>query len=189
MPTDSLDTLIPTTEENMKGRLAKLAAEFSVMRTGRASPMILDGVTVEYYGQQVPLKQVARVSVPEARSLEITPWDPSILGDIEKSLQKADLGAMPQNDGKLIRITLPSMTEERRKDMVKMMKKVGEEFRVAIRTERKEAIERIKKAQKAKEIGEDDLKRLEESVQKITDAYVAKVDNEVDKKEKEITTI
>ncbi len=189
MPTQSLDTLLKNTEDDMKERLAKLVKEFSVMRTGRANPVILDSVKIEYYGQQVPLKQVARVSVPEARVLEICPWDPSVLAEVEKSLQKADLGAMPQNDGKLVRLTLPSMTEDRRKDLVKVIKRIGEEYRVAIRTERKEAIETIKKAQKAKEIGEDDLKRMEGAVQKITDLYVGKVDKEVAAKEKEITTV
>ncbi len=189
MPTDSLESLLAKTEENMKDRFGKLLKEFSVMRTGRANPLLLDEVKVPYYGQDVPLKQVARISVPEARTLEVCPWDPSVLPDIEKALQKADLGVMPQNDGKVVRLSLPSMTEERRKDMVKLMRKVGEEFRVAIRTERKEAIERIKKAQKAKEIGEDDLKRLEAQVQKITDVYVGKVDKEADAKEAEIISI
>src|SRR5687767_7825372 len=110
-------------EASMKDRIAKLQKDFSVLRTGRANPLVLESVKVEYYGQQVPLKQVAAVSVPEARILEVRPWDPSALADIEKALQKADVGAMPQNDGKMIRITLPAMTEDRRKDLVKVVKK------------------------------------------------------------------
>ena len=189
MATDTLANLAGKTEESMKGRLSKLSRDFAVMRTGRANPMILDGVKVEYYGQEVPLKQVARISVPEARVLEVCPWDPSVLGDLEKALQKADLGTMPQNDGKLIRLTLPSMTEERRKDLVKAVKRVGEDYRVAIRNERQESLFVVKKAQKSKEISEDDLKRLEAQIQKITDLYVGKVDAEVASKEKEVTTI
>lgn len=176
-------------EESMKERMAKLAKEFSVLRTGRANPMVLESIMVEYYGQKVPLKQVAAVSVPEARILEIRPWDPTALVEIEKALQKADVGAPPQNDGKAVRINLPALTEDRRKDMVKMVKKIGEEYRVAVRTDRHEALDKIKKAEKAKEISQDDVKGLEVKIQKITDHYVKLVDESVAGKEKEITTI
>src|ERR1700674_4434055 len=159
--TDGISSVLSKMEESMKDRLSKLAKEYSVLRTGRANPMILESVRVEYYGQLVPLKQVAAVSVPEARIMEIRPWDPSVLGDIEKALQKADLGAPPQNDGKLVRLTMPTMTEERRKDMAKIVRKMGEEFRVALRTDRHEALDKIKKAEKAKELTEDDVKSLE----------------------------
>ena len=170
--TDAVNSSLAKMEEAMKERLAKMAKDMSVMRTGRANPMILESVKVEAYGSLVPLKQVAAISVPEARTLEIRPWDPSTLGDIEKALQKADVGAMPQNDGKLIRISLPMMTEERRKDMVKLLKKVGEEYRVAVRNDRHEALDKIKKAEKAKEITQDELKGLEARIQKTTDHFV-----------------
>lgn len=187
--TDAVNAVVSKMEESMKDRLGKLARDYSVLRTGRANPMILDMVKVEYYGQLVPLKQVAAVSVPEARTLEVRPWDPTALTDIEKALQKADLGTLPQNDGKMIRLTMPTMTEDRRKDMIKTVKKMGEEFRVAVRTERHEALDKVKKAEKAKEISQDDLKALEIRIQKTTDAYVKQVDDQVAVKEKEITTI
>ena len=189
MITENANAAIGKMEASMKERIAKLQKDFSVLRTGRANPMVLESVKVEYYGQQVPLKQVAAVSVPEARVLEVRPWDPAALAEIEKALQKADVGAMPQNDGKMIRITLPAMTEERRKDLVKVIKKMGEEYRVAVRNDRHEALDKIKKAEKAKELTQDDVKGLEGRIQKITDSFVKQVDDNVAQKEKEITTI
>lgn len=182
-------TSISKMEEAMKDRLARLAKEMSVMRTGRANPLMLESVKVEAYGSLVPLKQVAAVSVPEARTLEIRPWDPGTLQDIEKALQKADVGAMPQNDGKILRISLPMMTEERRKDLVKLLKKLGEEFRVGVRGERQETLNRIKKSFQAKEISEDDLRGLEVRIQKITDTFTKQIDDQVAAKEKEILTV
>ncbi|MBI3565537.1 MAG: ribosome recycling factor [Elusimicrobia bacterium] len=176
-------------EEQMKERLQRMAKEMSVMRTGRANPLMLESVKVEAYGSVVPLKQVAAVSVPEARTLEVRPWDPSTLQDIEKALQKADVGAMPQNDGKLIRISLPMMTEDRRKDLVKVLKKMGEEFRVGVRTERQDALNKVKKSFQAKEITEDDLRGLEARIQKITDAFTKQIDDQLVVKEKEILTV
>ncbi|MDE2039160.1 MAG: ribosome recycling factor [Elusimicrobia bacterium] len=176
-------------EAAMKERLRKLGKDFSVLRTGRANPLVLDSVRVEYYGQEVPLKQVAAVSVPEARVLEIRPWDPSALTEIEKAIQKADLGAMPQNDGKMLRLTLPTMTEERRRDMVKLVKKMGEEFRVGVRNDRRDALEKIKKAEKLKELSEDEAKGIEGRIQKATDSFVKQIDEAVLVKEKEIATI
>lgn len=187
--TEAVNNALGQMESAMKERLNKLAKDFSVLRTGRANPLILESVKVEYYGQQVPLKQVAAVSIPEARVMEIRPWDPSALADIEKAIQKADLGAMPQNDGKMIRLTLPSMTEERRKDMVKVVKKMGEEFRVAVRNDRHDALGKIKAAEKAKEITQDEVKGLEARIQKVTDSFVKQIDDSVAAKEKEITTI
>jgi ribosome recycling factor len=186
---DAVNSVISKMEGAMKERLTKMGRDMSVMRTGRANPMMLESVKVEAYGSLVPLKQVAAVSVPEARTLEIRPWDPSTLQDIEKALQKADVGAMPQNDGKLIRISLPMMTEERRKDMVKVLKKLGEEFRVGIRNERQDALNKVKKSFQAKEITEDDLRGLEARIQKLTDSFVKQVDDQVAAKEKEILTV
>ena len=184
--TDAVNAAVGQMESSMKDRLAKMAKDFAVMRTGRANPMVLEAVKVEYYGQMVPLKQVAAVSVPEARVMEIRPWDPTALPELEKAIQKADLGAMPQNDGKMLRLTMPAMTEDRRKDMVKMVKKMGEEFRVAVRNDRHEAIGQLKKA---KELTQDEVKGLEGRIQKITDSFVKQIDDAVVAKEKEITTI
>ncbi len=189
MITENINNVLGQMEQAMKDRIAKLGADFSKLRTGRASPMMFESIKVEYYGQQAPLKQVAAISIPEARTIEVRPWDPSALGEIEKALQKADLGAMPQNDGKMLRLTLPSMTEDRRKDMVKVVKKMGEEFRVGVRTDRHEALDKIKKAEKAKDISQDEVKGLEARIQKTTDTYVKQVDDAVAAKEKEITTI
>ena len=176
-------------EEAMKERMAKLGRDMSAMRTGRANPLMLEAVKVEAYGSLVPLKQVAAVSVPEARTIEVRPWDPSTLQDIEKALQKADLGAMPQNDGKMIRVSLPMMSEDRRKDMVKLLKKLGEEFRVGVRNERQDALNKVKKSFQAKEITEDDLRGLEQRIQKITDAFTKQIDDQVAVKEKEVLTV
>ncbi len=189
MAIDAANAVLSQMETAMKERLARMAKEFSVMRTGRANPMMLESVKVEAYGSMVPLKQVAAVSVPEARTLEVRPWDPSTLQDIEKALQKADIGAMPQNDGKMIRISLPMMTEDRRKELVKTVKKVGEEFKGGVRTERQEGLNKIKKSFQSKEITEDDLRALEQKVQKLTDSFTKQIDDAIAAKEKEITTI
>ncbi len=189
MPITDVNDALGKMQECMQERLAKLAREFAILRTGRANPMVLESVKVEYYGQQVPLKQVAAVSVPEARVLEIRPWDPSALAEIEKALQKTDVGAPPQNDGKLIRINLPTLTEDRRKEMVKVLKRIGEEYRVAVRTDRHEALDKIKRAEKAKELGQDDVKGLEVKIQKATDHHIKLIDDAVAVKEREITTI
>jgi ribosome recycling factor len=187
--TEAVNGVIAKMEEAMKERMARLGRDFSALRTGRANPMLLEGVKVEYYGQLVPLKQVAAVSVPEARVMEIRPWDPSVLKDLEKALSKADLGTQPQNDGKLIRVSLPAMNEERRKELVKMVKRIGEEAKVGLRADRHEGLEKLKKAEKAKEISQDELKTLEARVQKTIDLFVKQADEAVVAKEKEITTV
>ena len=189
MAIDAANAVLSQMEAAMKERMARMSKEMSVMRTGRANPMMLESVKVEAYGSLVPLKQVAAVSVPEARTLEIRPWDPSTLQDIEKALQKADVGAMPQNDGKMIRISLPMMTEDRRKDLVKIVKKLGEEFKGGVRTDRQDGLNKIKKSFQAKEITEDDLRGLETRIQKTTDSFTKQIDDQVAAKEKEILTI
>ena len=186
---DAANAVIAKMEEAMKDRLAKLGKDMSNMRTGRANPMMLESVKVEAYGSLVPLKQVAAVSVPEARTLEIRPWDPSTLQDLEKALQKADIGAMPQNDGKMLRISLPMMTEDRRKDLVKGLKKLGEEFKIAVRNERQDALNKVKKSFQAKEITEDALRLFETRIQKITDSFTKQIDDALVVKEKEILTV
>ena len=176
--TEAINGVVGKMEEAMKERMSRLGRDFSALRTGRANPMLLEGVKVDYYGQMVPLKQVAAVSVPEARTMEIRPWDPSVLKALEKALSQADLGSAPQNDGKLIRICLPQMNEERRKEMVKVVKRMGEEAKVGLRTDRHEALEKLKKAEKAKEMSEDDLKVMEAKVQKSIDAFSKQVESE-----------
>ena len=187
--TAAVNAVLSKMEEAMKDRMSRMGKELSVMRTGRANPMMLESVKVEAYGSLVPLKQVAAVSVPEARTLEIRPWDPTTLQDIEKALQKADIGAMPQNDGKMLRISLPMMTEERRKDLVKLVKKHGEEFRVGVRNDRQDSLNKIKKSFQAKEITEDDVRGLEARIQKTTDSFTKQIDDQIAAKEKEILTI
>jgi ribosome recycling factor len=185
----NLQDLIETTELEMDEKVGKLRGELGTLRTGRASPQLIEGVKVEYYGAQVPLKQVASISVSEGRTLELRPWDPTALAEIEKALQKSDVGVPPQNDGKTIRLTMPALTQDRRQEMVKIVRKMGEETKVAIRNIRREFIEKVKKAEKAKELSEDDRIRQEEVAQKLTDTYTAKVDEQLAVKEKEITTI
>ena len=186
---DAANAVIGKMEDAMKERLSKMGKDMSNMRTGRANPMMLEHVKVEAYGSLVPLKQVAAVSVPEARTLEIRPWDPTTLQDIEKALQKADVGAMPQSDGKMLRISLPMMTEDRRKDLVKVLKKLGEEFKVAVRNERQDALNKIKKSFQAKEITEDALRLFEQRIQKATDSFTKQIDDSLAVKEKEILTV
>ena len=187
--TAAVSAVLAKMDEAMKERMSKMGKDMGNMRTGRANPMMLEAVKVEAYGSLVPLKQVAAVSVPEARTLEIRPWDPTTLGDIEKALQKADVGAMPQSDGKMLRISLPMMTEDRRKDLVKVLKKLGEEFKVAIRNERQDALNKVKKSFQAKEITEDDLRGLEARIQKSTDSFSKQIDDQIAVKEKEILTV
>ncbi|MBI4348341.1 MAG: ribosome recycling factor [Elusimicrobia bacterium] len=184
------DGIISQAETNMKGKLDKLKAELSQVRTGRANPQILDTVKVEYFGQYVPMKQVAAISVPEARTLEIRPWDPSAIKAIETAIQKSDLKIPPQNDGSgVIRLTMPTMTEERRKEMVKLLGKTAEEARVAMRNERRDAIEKIKRLEKEKKVSEDASKKEQGRVQGLTDQYIKKVDEALGVKEKELATV
>jgi ribosome recycling factor len=176
-------------EANMKARIEKLKGELMRVRTGRANPQILDGVRVEYYGQLVPLKQVAAVSAPDARTLEVRPWDQGLLGEVEKAIVKADLGLSPKREEQLVRILLPAMTEERRKDLVKFVGKIAEEFRVGIRNDRRDALELVKKAAKEKKISEDEQKVSEGLVQKLTDSFIKAVEDAAASKAREITTL
>jgi len=176
--------------EEASGKMDKAIGAFerdlSRVRTGRASAALLEGINVDYYGTFMPLNQVASVSIPESRLLTIQPWDIKILVEIEKAILKSDLGLTPSNDGKIIRVNVPPLTEERRKELVKLVKKMAEDCRVAIRNVRREAIERLKGREKAKEISEDDLFRLQDEVQKVTDDHIKKVEGIVADKEKEI---
>lgn len=176
-------------ESSMKDRIAKLRQELTSVRTGRANPQMLDPIKVEYYGSLVPIKQVASVAVPEARTIELRPFDPAVLDALEKAIQKSDLGVPPQNDSKVLRLNFPAMTEERRKDVVKMVGKIGEEFRVAVRNLRRDALEELKKTAKDEKMPEDRQKAAEGEIQKLTDSFVAQIDQIVADKQKEVTTV
>jgi ribosome recycling factor len=173
----------------MQHSLAVLKKEFGTIRTGRATPALLDGINVEYYGAPTPVTQVASVSIPESRSIVIQPWDPSIMGDIEKAILRANLGLTPTNDGKVIRISVPALTEERRRELVKVARKYAEEGRVSLRNVRREVNEQVKKLEKDGKISEDELRRAQERVQKLTDDFTAQVNQSIEKKEKEIMEI
>lgn len=178
-----------TLNEKMEKTMSVLKDELNHIRAGRANPMILDKVKVIYYGSETPVKQLASVSVPEPRILQIQPYDTSIIRDIEKSIQIADLGINPTNDGKVIRMIIPMLTEERRKDLQKTIKKLGEDAKVAVRNERRDALEHLKKMEKSKEITEDDLTSAEKEVQKMVDEIIAKIDQSVTKKSEEIMEV
>lgn len=176
-------------EEKMSKSLESLYSEFATIRAGRANPHVLDKITVDYYGTPSSLQQVANVSVPEARMIQIQPWEASLIKEIEKAILCSDLGLTPTNDGKCIRLVFPELTEERRKELVKDVKKKGENAKVAIRNIRRDANDVFKKANKASEVSEDELKQLEDKIQKLTDKYVADVDKAIDEKSKEILTV
>ncbi len=186
---ENIQDVISEAEMEMMEKVEKFRRELTSLRTGRANPQLLDSVYVEYYGARVPLKQVAAVSIPEPRTLEVRAWDAGAVDAIEAELRKVDFGSSPNRNGGIIRINLPPMTEDQRKKMIKVVHSMGEDSRVAVRGLRRDALERIKKAQKAGEISEDDLARHEEAVQKLTDAYVKNVDEVVAAKEKELSTV
>ncbi len=170
----------------MNKSIEALKREFNKLRTGRAHSSLLEGIKVECYDTQMPLEQVATISVPEARLITIKPWDQSIIGEIEKSILKSELGLTPMNDGKIIRINIPPLTEERRKDLAKLAKKMAEESKISIRNHRREANEMLKELKNEKEISEDDMYRGQEEVQKITDEFIKKVEELTENKIKEI---
>lgn len=176
-------------KDHMEKAVTALMTELKKVRTGRAQLSMLDSVRVNYYGTPTPLNQMAALSTPDARSFLISPWDASALKEIESAIVKSDLGMTPQNDGKVIRLKVPELTEERRKEMVKNIKKIVEDARVAVRMARRDANEVLKKAQKDKAISEDEAKRGEGEIQKLTDDYIKKVDKIADDKEKELMTV
>ncbi|MBO5910783.1 MAG: ribosome recycling factor [Elusimicrobiaceae bacterium] len=186
---EAISALLAKTKTEMTDHVARLERDLATIRTGRASAGLLENVRVDYYGTPTPIKQMAVINVLDAKTLEIQPWDISALNDIDKALQKADLGASPVNNGKVIRITLPSMTEERRVQLAKNISKMSEDFKVAVRNSRRDVLEKLKKAQKAAEITEDDLKRYEADVQKTTDAFTAQIDQIIKAKEAEIMKV
>lgn len=185
---EEVDLYIETAKESMEGALDRLNRELSKVRTGKASTSILEGIKVSYYGSDTPLSQVANVSTTDSRTIAIQPWEKSMLGPIEKSIFESDLGITPQNDGEIIRLSIPPLTEERRKQLVKKTKGLGEEAKVSIRNSRKEAMSEIKKAVKDG-FPEDAGKKKEAEVQKLTDDHSAKVDKMLEIKEKDIMTV
>ena len=184
-----MDERIQKYEEKMKKTLVSLEGELATIRAGRANPHILDKLTVDYYGAPTPLQQVANITVPEARMIQIQPWESSLIKGIEKAILTSDLGLNPSNDGKVIRLVFPELTEERRKELVKDVKKKGEGAKVAVRNIRRDANDALKKMGKAGDVSEDEIKDLETQVQKLTDKYIADVDAAVAEKTKEIMTV
>ncbi len=183
------DALLKDAKIRMGKAIEVLRHELAKMRTGRASLSILDDVKVEYYGNPTPLNQVATLGTPDPRLITIQPWESNLIPEIEKALQKADLGMNPTSDGKLIRLPIPALTEERRKDLVKHAKKHGEESKVAVRNIRRDANEHLKKLEKEEHVSEDEIKKAQGDVQKMTDEYTKETDEIVDMKEKEIMTV
>ncbi|MGB2991958.1 MAG: ribosome recycling factor [Paenisporosarcina sp.] len=181
--------VIDQTKERMLKAIQALSRELSTIRAGRASSSLLDKIFVDYYGSPTPINQIAGIATPEARLITIQPYDKTALGDIEKAIQKSDLGISPSNDGTLIRIAIPALTEERRKDLVKLVKKEAEEAKVGIRNIRRDANDELKKLEKKSEITEDDLRGFSDSVQKLTDDHIVQVDQVAKEKEKEILEV
>lgn len=182
-------TVIKEMQQQMEKTVEDLRREFQKVRTGRASTALLDDVKVDYYGTPSPLSQVATLAVPEPRTITITPWEAQMVGPIEKAILNANIGLTPGNDGKMIRLNLPPLTEERRKEIVKNLRKMDEEHKIAVRNIRRKAIDDIKKLEKDKTIAEDDLKKAEKEVQTVTDIQIAKLDEVMANKEKEVMEV
>jgi ribosome recycling factor len=181
-----MDAVKNDAEDRMEKALATLVRDFGKLRTGRASTSLVEGIKVEYYGAPTPISQIASVATPDSRTITIQPWDRGSFALVEKAILKSDLGLTPINDGKIIRIGIPPLTEERRKDLVKVARKYSEETKVAVRNIRRDANDRLKKLEKDKSHSEDEIKKMQDVIQKLTDAYVAKVDQKCQAKEKEI---
>lgn len=184
-----IDDVYQEVEHKMDRSLAALRKDLARIRTGRASLALLEGISVDYYGTTTPLNQLATLAAPESRLMTIQPWDKSQIGPIEKALQRSDLGLTPVNDGKMIRLAIPPLTAERRQNLVKQVKKMGEESKVALRNVRREGNDWLKDLEKAKEISEDDLRRGQEHMQKITDRFIGQVDEVLSAKEREILEV
>ncbi len=177
------------TAERMDGAIDALKKDFGSVRTGRASLALVEGISVDYYGTLTPLQQIASLSIPESRQITIQPWEQRLISEIEKAIMKSDLGLTPSNDGRIIRITIPPLTEERRKQLVKVVKKRAEEAKVAIRNIRRDSNEELKRLEKEKHLSEDDAKKAHDEIQKLTDSYIVKVDEVLKHKENEIMEV
>lgn len=176
-------------ESKMIKSLAALDEEYNTIRAGRANPHVLDKITVDYWGTETPLNQVGNITVPEPRLIQIQPWESKMIKEIEKAINISNIGINPSNDGKVIRLVFPELTEERRKEITKTVKKKGDECKVAIRNIRRDAMDAFKKAEKAHEITEDDLKDVENKIQKLTDKYIGEIDKKIDSKTKDILAV
>jgi ribosome recycling factor len=185
----AIDDLIQDATRRMDKSVEAAHAEFATLRTGRASPALLDRVQIDYYGQKTPLKQLATINAPEPRMITVQPFDPSSLGTIERAIQESDLGLTPSNDGKLIRLPIPQLTEERRKELVKVVRGMAEEGRVAVRNVRRDAIHHLKELVDKGDVGKDEEHRAEERVQKLTDDHTKKIDELLQRKEAEILEV
>ena len=181
--------VLSDTRAKMDKTMEHVRHEFSTIRTGRASTALLDGINVDYYGSSTPLNQIANISVPDAKLLMVTPYDKGGLGDIEKAILKSDLGLTPNNDGKVIRIPIPELTEERRKDLVKVIRRLAEDSRVSLRSIRRDANDLVKKAEKDGEVPEDESHKIRDEVQKVTDDHVKKIDELLKAKEEEVMEV
>lgn len=184
-----MEQILDSCKQKMEKAIQSLEKDLLKVRTGRASINLLDGVKVNYYGNLTPLNQVGTLTTPDARTIVVSPFEKSLIGEIEKAIMKADLGLQPNNDGNIVRIPIPALTEDRRKDLAKNVKKMGEEVKVVVRHVRRDANDEIKKLEKDKKLTEDDRKRLEADIQKQTDAFIKKIDDRLVVKEKEIMTI
>lgn len=184
-----MDARLQQYDDKMKKAFNYLEADYAAIRAGRANPHVLDKLRVDYYGTPTPIQQVGNVTVPEARIIQIAPWEKSLLKEIEKAIQMSDIGINPTNDGSVIRLVFPELTEERRKDLVKEVKKKGEEGKVAVRNIRRDGNDAFKKLSKTDEVSEDEIKDLEDLLQKLTDKYIKDIDALIDSKSKEIMTV
>ena len=185
----TIKEILVDTEARMKKSMEVIAHEFSTVRTGRATPSLVDGIKVDYFGTPTPLKSLAAISTPDAKLIVIQPWDASVCGEIEKAIQKSDLGITPVNDGKLVRLQIPDLSKERRVELAKVVKKMTEDGRISVRNVRHAAVEHIKKIEKDKVITEDEKFTGQDAIQKLTDRYIAKVEELLAAKDKEITEI
>ncbi|MDY6787295.1 MAG: ribosome recycling factor [candidate division WOR-3 bacterium] len=174
------------TNERMEKTVDNYKSELTRIRTGKATPSLLDGIVIDYYGTKTPLNQVANISTPEPRLIVVQPWDKTVINGIEKEIQKANIGLTPNNDGNIIRLAVPPLTEERRKEIIKTLKQIAEESRIAVRNIRRDAMDELKTAKNNGDIPEDDEKRLEKKIQELTDKHIEDIDKLLDKKEKEI---
>lgn len=184
-----MDERLQQYNDKMEKSMSNMMEEFGGIRAGRANPHVLDKLRVDYYGSPTPIQQVANVTVPEARMIQIQPWESKMLKEIEKAILTSDIGINPTNDGKMIRLVFPELTEERRRDLTKEVKKKGENAKVAVRNIRRDANDAFKKLSKSADISEDEIKQLEDEIQKLTDKYIAEIDKSVEEKSKEILTV
>lgn len=184
-----LNQIFSETEKLMKKSIDRLVGDFATVRTGRASPAILDAVRVNYYGSAIPIQQVGNVVVSEGRTLEIRPWDMSVIPELEKAILQANLGVTPNSDGKVVRLSFPPLSEDRRKELVKVVKKIAEDFRVSLRNERRLAMEKVRSAEKSNGLSQDDRKLAENKIQALTDSYIKRIDALLSSKEREILEV